>query len=137
MMSDTEELVADFLKIRKMREELKSKFESDDNELKDAMEAIKTSLLALCNETNTNGFKTMSGTVTRQVKERYFCTDWDAFKDFIETQGSIDLLERRISQKNFKEFMESRKEGLPLGVNAMREYDIVIRKASSVSPTLV
>jgi len=136
-MSDTEELVADFLKIRKMREELKSKFESDDNELKDAMEAIKTSLLALCNETNTNGFKTMSGTVTRQVKERYFCTDWDAFKDFIETQGSIDLLERRISQKNFKEFMESRKEGLPLGVNAMREYDIVIRKASSVSPTLV
>ena len=136
-MSDTEELVADFLKIRKMREELKSKFESDDNELKDAMEAIKTSLLALCNETNTNGFKTMSGTVTRQVKERYFCTDWDAFKDFIETEGSIDLLERRISQKNFKEFMESRKEGLPLGVNAMREYDIVIRKASSVSPTLV
>ena len=136
-MSDTEELVADFLKIRKMREELKSKFESDDNELKDAMEAIKTSLLALCNETNTNGFKTMSGTVTRQVKERYFCTDWDAFKDFIETEGSIDLLERRISQKNFKEFMESRKDGLPLGVNAMREYDIVIRKASSVSPTLV
>jgi len=136
-MSDTEELVADFLKIRKMREELKSKFESDDNELKDVMEAIKTSLLALCNETNTNGFKTMSGTVTRQVKERYFCTDWDAFKDFIETEGSIDLLERRISQKNFKEFMESRKDGLPLGVNAMREYDIVIRKASSVSPTLV
>jgi hypothetical protein len=137
MMSDTEELVADFLKIRKMREELKSKFESEDNDLKDAMESIKEALLALCNQTNTNGFKTMSGTVTRQVKERYFCTDWDAFKDFIETEGSIDLLERRISQKNFKEFMEGRKDGLPLGVNAMREYDIVIRKASSVSSTLV
>jgi len=136
-MSDTEELVADFLKIRKMREELKSKFESEDNDLKDAMESIKEALLALCNQTNTNGFKTMSGTVTRQVKERYFCTDWDAFKDFIETEGSIDLLERRISQKNFKEFMEGRKDGLPLGVNAMREYDIVIRKASSVSSTLV
>jgi hypothetical protein len=137
MMSNTEELVADYLQIRKMREELKSKFESDDNELKDAMESIKEALLALCNETNTNGFKTMSGTVTRQVKERYFCTDWDAFKEFIESEGSVDLLERRISQKNFKEFMEGRKEGLPLGVNAMREYDIVVRKASSVSPTLV
>jgi len=136
-MSNTEELVADYLQIRKMREELKSKFESDDNELKDAMESIKEALLALCNETNTNGFKTMSGTVTRQVKERYFCTDWDAFKEFIESEGSVDLLERRISQKNFKEFMEGRKEGLPLGVNAMREYDIVVRKASSVSPTLV
>jgi hypothetical protein len=101
------------------------------------MESIKVALLAICNDTNTNGFKTMSGTVTRQVKERYFCTDWDAFKDFIEKEGSIDLLERRISQKNFKEFMESRENGLPLGVNAMREYDIVVRKASSVSSTLV
>jgi len=137
MMSNIEELVADYLEIRRSREDLKSKFEADDSELKDTMESIKVSLLAVCNDTNTNGFKTMSGTVTRQVKERYFCTDWDAFKDFIEKEGSIDLLERRISQKNFKEFMESRENGLPLGVNAMREYDIVVRKASSVSSTLV
>jgi len=136
-MSNIEELVADYLKIRRSREDLKSKFEADDSELKDTMESIKVSLLAVCNDTNTNGFKTTSGTVTRQVKERYFCTDWDAFKDFIEKEGSIDLLDRRISQKNFKEFMESRKNGLPLGVNAMREYDIVVRKASSVSSTLV
>jgi len=136
-MSNIEELVADYLEMRRLREDLKSIFERDDGELKDAMEAIKVSLLAVCNDTNTNGFKTMSGTVTRQVKERYFCTDWDAFKDFIEKEGSIDLLERRISQKNFKEFMESRENGLPLGVNAMREYDIVVRKASSVSSTLV
>ena len=137
MMSNIEELVADYLEMRRHREDLKSIFERDDGELKNAMEAIKVSLLAVCNDTNTNGFKTMSGTVTRQVKERYFCTDWDAFKDFIEKEGSIDLLERRISQKNFKEFMESRENGLPLGVNAMREYDIVVRKASSVSSTLV
>jgi predicted secreted protein len=137
MMSNIEELVADYLEMRRLREDLKSIFERDDGELKDAMEAIKVALLAVCNDTNTNGFKTTSGTVTRQVKERYFCTDWDAFKDFIEKEGSIDLLERRISQKNFKEFMESRENGLPLGVNAMREYDIVVRKASSVSPTLV
>ena len=136
-MSNIEELVADYLEMRRLREDLKSIFERDDGELKNAMEAIKVSLLAVCNDTNTNGFKTMSGTVTRQVKERYFCTDWDAFKDFIEKEGSIDLLERRISQKNFKEFMESRENGLPLGVNAMREYDIVVRKASSVSSTLV
>ena len=137
MMSNIEELVADYLEMRRLREDLKSIFERDDSELKDAMEAIKVSLLAVCNDTNTNGFKTTSGTVTRQVKERYFCTDWDAFKDFIEKEGSIDLLERRISQKNFKEFMESRENGLPLGVNTMREYDIVVRKASSVSSTLV
>jgi hypothetical protein len=82
--------------------------------------------------------KTLHGTVTRQVKDRFFCTDWDNFKKFVETEGSIDLLERRISQKNFKEFMTGREgKGLPPGVNSLREYDIVVRKASSTSETTV
>jgi hypothetical protein len=76
--------------------------------------------------------------VIRQIKERYFCTDWDNFKKFVEQEGSIDLLERRIHQRNFKEFMTERAgEGLPPGVNALREFDIVVRKASSTSESLV
>jgi len=137
-VNDTEELVSDYLEIRRMRESLKANYESQDEELKDAMESIKEALLAICNENNQNGFKTDSGTVTRQVKERYFCTDWDNFRKFVETEGSIDLLERRIHQRNFKEFMSERVgDGLPPGVNALREYDIVVRKASSTSETLV
>ena len=137
-VNDTEELVSDYLEIRRMRESLKANYESQDEELKDAMESIKEALLAICNENNQNGFKTDSGTVTRQVKERYFCTDWDNFRKFVENEGSIDLLERRIHQRNFKEFMSERVgDGLPPGVNALREYDIVVRKASSTSETLV
>lgn len=137
-MNDTEELVGDYLEIRRMRESLKANYESQDEELKDAMESIKEALLAICNENNQNGFKTNSGTVTRQVKDRFFCTDWDNFKKFVELEGSIDLLERRIHQRNFKEFMSEREgDGLPPGVNALREYDIVVRKASSTSETLV
>jgi len=137
-VSDTEELVSDYLEVRKMRESLKVTYESQDEELKNAMESIKEALLAICNENNQNGFKTYSGTVTRQVKDRFFCTDWDNFKKFIELEGSIDLLERRIHQRNFKEFMSERVgDGLPPGVNALREYDIVVRKASSTSETLV
>jgi hypothetical protein len=137
-VNNTEELVSDYLEIRRMRESLKANYDSQDEELKDAMDSIKEALLAICNENNQNGFKTDSGTVTRQVKERYFCTDWDNFRKFVETEGSIDLLERRIHQRNFKEFMSERVgDGLPPGVNALREYDIVVRKASSTSETLV
>jgi hypothetical protein len=137
-INNTEELVSDYLEIRRMRESLKTNYESQDEELKDAMDTIKEALLAICNENNQNGFKTDSGTVTRQVKERYFCTDWDNFRKFVENEGSIDLLERRIHQRNFKEFMSERVgDGLPPGVNALREYDIVVRKASSTSETLV
>jgi hypothetical protein len=137
-VNDTEELVSDYLEIRRMRESLKAKYDAEDEQFKDAMEEIKAAILAICNENNQNGFKTDSGTVTRQVKERYFCTDWDNFRKFVETEGSIDLLERRIHQRNFKEFMSERVgDGLPPGVNALREYDIVVRKASSTSETLV
>jgi hypothetical protein len=66
------------------------------------------------------------------VKERFYCTDWTNFKDFVEQKGSIDLLERRIHQKNFKDFMTERQsDGLPPGINVLREFDIVVRKSST------
>jgi hypothetical protein len=137
-MNNTEELVADYLEIRRLREVLKADYDKNDENLKEAIDAIKVAILAICNENNQNGFKTDSGTVTRQVKDRYYCTDWENFKKFIEVEGSIDLLERRIHQKNFKEFISERaSEGLPPGINNLREYDIVVRKASSTSETLV
>jgi len=37
-MSNAEELVADFIEIRRAREKLKSQYESEDEDLKNAME---------------------------------------------------------------------------------------------------
>jgi hypothetical protein len=137
-MSDAEVLVETYLTLRRERERIKADYESRDNALKDDMERIEAALLEICNATNVNGLRTSHGTVTRQVKDRFFCTDWDNFKKFIETEGSIDLLERRIHQRNFKEFMAERKaDGLPPGVNALREYDIVVRKAPATSEITV
>ena len=85
-MNDGEALVKDYLEIRKMREELKAKYDSQDSDLKDAIEEIEAAMLAVCNETNMNGFRTSNGTVTRTVKERFFCTDWDHFKEFINQE---------------------------------------------------
>lgn len=137
-MNDTDALVETYLTIRRKRETLKADYESADSELKEDMTRLEQALLAICNETNVNGLKTTHGTVTRTVKDRFFCTDWDHFKKFVELEGSIDLLERRIHQRNFKEFMANRESGgLPPGVNALREYDITVRKASTTSETSV
>lgn len=137
-MIDAEMLVETYLRIRREREALKTSYETSDDKFKQEMEQIEAALLEICNATNTNGLRTAHGTVMRQVKDRFFCTDWDTFKKFVETEGSIDLLERRIHQRNFKEFMAERQDqGLPPGVNSLREYDIVVRKAPSTSETLV
>ena len=137
-MDNVEALVETYLTLRRERETLKAQYESQDSELKKDMEGIEAALLDVCNKTNVNGLKTQYGSVTRQVKDRFFCTDWDNFKKFVETEGSLDLLERRIHQRNFKEFMAERQgDGLPPGVNVLREFDIVVRKASSTSETSV
>ncbi len=137
-MDNVEALVETYLTLRRERETLKAQYESQDSELKKDMEGIEAALLDVCNRTNVNGLKTQYGSVTRQVKDRFFCTDWDNFKKFVETEGSLDLLERRIHQRNFKEFMAERQgDGLPPGVNVLREFDIVVRKASSTSETSV
>lgn len=125
-----DELVQSYMNIRAARDALKDQYENDDQLLKNDMNVIEGLLLNKCNDLNASSIRTPFGTVVRQLKERFYCNDWPNFKQFVLEHGAIELLERRIHQSNFKEFVESRleKEGLPPGVNVMREYDVVVRK---------
>ena len=118
--------------IRTEREKLKSGWEVEDGELEQEMKLLEQSMLTVCNDTNASSIRTESGTVIRSLKERFTTNDWDNFKKFVLDNKAIDLLERRIHQGNFKEFMaEHKDEGLPPGVNVMREFTIVVRKPSN------
>ena len=136
-MSETTELNLDdlvkiYLTIRTEREKLKSGWEVEDGELEQEMKLLEQSMLTICNDTNASSIRTESGTVIRSLKERFTTNDWDNFKKFVLDNEAIDLLERRIHQGNFKEFMaEHQGEGLPPGVNVMREFTIVVRKPSN------
>lgn len=136
-MSETTELKLDdlvnvYLTIRNEREKLKSSWEVQDGELEQDMKSLEQSMLTICNDTNASSIRTESGTVIRSLKERFTTNDWDNFKKFVLDNEAIDLLERRIHQGNFKEFMaEHQGEGLPPGVNVMREFTIVVRKPSN------
>ena len=127
-----DELVKIYLTIRNEREKLKSSWEVKDGELEQEMKLLEQSMLTVCNDTNASSIRTESGTVIRSLKERFTTNDWDNFKKFVLDNEAIDLLERRIHQGNFKEFMaEHQGEGLPPGVNVMKEFTIVVRKPSN------
>ena len=126
-----EELVKVYLTIRNEREKIKADWEVRDGELEQEMKLLEASMLTVCNDTNASSIRTESGTVIRSLKERFTTNDWDNFKKFILENQAVDLLERRIHQGNFKEFIaEHKDEGLPPGVNVMREFTIVVRKPS-------
>lgn len=127
-----EDLVAAFISIRSERDRIKGEYEAHDGQLKDLQERLKQKLLVACNDIKADSIKTTAGTVIKKLNERFFCSDWDNFRKFVYENNALDLFERRIHQGNFKQFMaEHEADGLPPGVNVMREFDITVRKASS------
>ena len=127
----TDNLVQAYLSLRGQREEIKRQYEEADALLKEEMRVIESAMLEVCNDVDASSIKTTHGTIIRKVNERFFCSDWDNFRKFVTEYDVLELLERRIHQGNFKAFMaENEKDGLPPGVNVMREYGITVRKAS-------
>lgn len=126
---DTGKLVAAYVKLRDARNELKHKFDEEDAELRKKMDKIEQRLLDLSKEHGLDSLKTPYGTASRVVRTRYWAPDWDAFTKFLDEHGSYDLLERRIHQGNFKQFLESNPDIQP-PVNADSRYSIMVRRGN-------
>jgi hypothetical protein len=136
MKINVEELVQTYLTIRTQREIILKEYESKDSELKQELVLLEQAMLEACSNVNADSIKTQHGTVIKKLNERFFCSDWDNFKDFVLEHGAVDLFERRIHQGNFKQFMSDHEgEGLPPGVNVMREFGVTVRKATANSST--
>jgi hypothetical protein len=128
-MNDMEELVKTYLTIRNERDRIESEFKEQDAALKAEMATLEQAMLAGCNEIKADSIKTSHGTVMKRLSERYTCSDRDNFNKFVIEHGAVELFEGRIHQSNFKEFMTERHaDGLPPGVNVMREFVITVRK---------
>ena len=96
------------------------------------MDRLEEAMLNTCNDIGAETLRTESGTIVKTLKENYICGDWDNFKKFIMENEALELLQQRISQTNFKEFISTRgEEGLPPGISTMREFKITVRKPSS------
>ena len=129
-----DDLVTTYLTIRNERNTLKNQWETRDAELKADLDQLEQAMLVACNEINADSIRTGSGTIIKSLKETYTCGDWDNFKQFVVDNNALDLLQQRISQTNFKEFMSTRlDEGLPPGISTLREFAITVRKPTSKS----
>lgn len=127
-----DELTEAYITMRNERDRIRNEYEAQDNAIKEDMTKLEQVMLSVCNDVNADSIKTKHGTIMRQLKQRFFCGDWDSFRQFVLEEKAVDLLERRIHQGNFKQFMENHEgDGLPPGVNVMREYGITVRKSAS------
>lgn len=126
-----EEYAAAILSLRNAREQLLAGYEKEDAVLKEQMKVLEVRMLAECNKLNADSIKTPKGTIIRKLQERFICTDWGNFRDFELANRDYDFRERRIAQGSMKSYLaEHAVDGVPPGINAMREYTITVRKPS-------
>ena len=127
-----DELVKVYLTISSAREKMKAEWEVEDRALEDEMKVLEQNFMVTCNESNAKSIRTNNGTVIRKLNERFTVADGESFRKFVLENEAVDLLEARIHQGNFKEFIKERTaDGLPPGVNVMREFTITVRKPSN------
>lgn len=124
-----DKLVKVYIKIREARAKLKETFDEEDGALKEQMDIVSRKLLEFCKENNTDGLKTVFGTVTRRVKSHYYTTDWDSFRTFCKERDALDLFEKRIHQKAMEDYLNEHPDDLPAGLNITNEYTVLVRKA--------
>ena len=128
---NTESLVEAYLNLRTQREILQREYETADAALKADMSQLEGAMLDICNTINADSIKTSHGTVMRKINERFFCQDWDGFYKYVLDNEAVQLLERRIHQGNFRQHLKDTEgDGLPPGVNVMREYGVTVRRST-------
>jgi hypothetical protein len=126
------ELVKTYLTIRNERERMEAEWKAGNDALVADMKALEAKMLDTCNQNDAGSIRTANGTIVRRLNERYTVSDGDSFRKFVLQNGAVDLFEARIHQGNFKEFIaENVSDGLPPGVNVMKEFTVIVRKPSN------
>jgi enamine deaminase RidA (YjgF/YER057c/UK114 family) len=127
---DASQLVNVYIKIRDAKDMKKRQMEEEIAALEQQLDVVEQELLEICKATGQDGGKTQHGSFTRAVKTRYWTSDWDSMYKFIREYDAPDLLERRIAQGNFSQFVKENPDKMPAGVNIESKYSITVRRSS-------
>jgi hypothetical protein len=129
-MIPMDKLAKIYLKIRTRVQLLTQEYEKEKAGLEAQKAEIANAMRDQMKALGSKSVKTEYGTVMLGVKTRYSTQDWDAFKDFCISNNTIDLLERRIAQRNMAKWLEENPEDVPPGLNSDSEYEVTVRKPS-------
>ena len=127
---DASQRVQVYIKIRDAKEIKQKQMEAEIKELEEQLDTVAQELLEICKATGQDGGKTPFGSFTRSVKSRYWTSDWDSMYKFIREHDVPEILERRIHQGNFVDFIKENPDLMPAGVNVESKYSITVRRAT-------
>jgi hypothetical protein len=123
-----DKLAKAYVKIRDAKGEVQKEYDAKIAELDAAKDEIANALKTEMQKLGVDSMRTQGGTVMLQRKTRYFTNDWDAMKQFVVEHGVVDLLEKRIAQKNMAQWLQENPKLVPPGLNSDSEFEISVRR---------
>jgi arsenate reductase-like glutaredoxin family protein len=130
-MSDAkaDKLALAYIKMRDKRKELLAEYEKADGAIQAQMDMVEAELMNICKDIGADSIKTPHGTVYRSVRTRYQANDWDSMYKFIMEHNVPQILERRISTSNMKQFLDENPNLMPIGMNIDNKYTVTVRRS--------
>jgi hypothetical protein len=121
-------LASAYIKMRDKRSELQKAFDEEDRKIEAQMEMVAEELLKLCKSIGADSIKTQAGLVFRSVRTTYETTDWDSMYSFIKEHDIPQVLFKRISSTNMKQFLDENPNLMPVGLNINNKYTVTVRR---------
>ena len=117
-----------YLKMRNKISALTQAYEAEVGALKEQQAAVSGAMKDQMKALGSKSVRTDHGTVMLKLTTRYETHDWDAFKQFMLEHKALELVERRIAQKNMAIFLADNPGVVPPGLNSDSSYEISVRK---------
>ena len=119
-----------------MREAIQ-KLENEISDKKAKRDQVQAALNEACRTLNVSSLKTKVGTLTRKLRTRYWTSDWPEMYKFLKENDALELMEKRISQGNMKDFVSNNPDLVPPGLQATSEYTVSILKNRKTDEEIV
>lgn len=118
-----------YVKIRTKKQEVTKAYDDEiaayDVKLATLAAAMKDMLVAA----GMKSAKTEHGTAYVTEKVKYYPMDWSVFGTWVVENKALDLLEKRVAQRNMAQWLEENPTNPPPGLQADSEMTVTVRKA--------
>tara|TARA_R100001460_G_scaffold80687_1_gene121648 strand:- start:643 stop:1050 length:408 start_codon:yes stop_codon:yes gene_type:complete len=119
-----------YLKLRGDKETVEAEAKEKVSKIKEQMSKIEAYIKEQADEQGVDSFKTGNGTAFLTTTDFAQVADWDATLEFIKDNEAYDLLEKRVSKKAVRGYIEEQKE-VPSGINYGTRIDVNVRRPAN------
>lgn len=127
MAVKVDQVVAAYITLRNQKDRIEAETKEKVRGIKEKMIKLEGWLMRKADEQGVSSFKTDSGTAFVTSVDFAQVADWDEVLEFVKTHEAYDMLERRVSKRAVRDYIESNK-AVPPGVNYGSKLEVNVRK---------